>query len=61
MKISVFGKNITNTDYFQHVLDVGTSFGATPTDSTPVAQPGLWTFGTINAPATYGVELQLKF
>ena len=60
-KASVFGKNVTNTNYFQHVLDVGTTYGGTPTDPTPVALPGLWTYGTIGAPATWGVELQLKF
>lgn len=60
-QLSIFGKNLTGEDYFQHVLDVGTNFGATPTDATPVPIAGLWTYGTIGAPTIYGVELQLKF
>ncbi len=61
VKISVYGKNLTDTDYFQHMLDAGTSFGAMPGDTTPIPQAGLFTFGTINAPRSYGVELQLSF
>jgi iron complex outermembrane recepter protein len=60
-RVSVFGKNVTDENYFMHVLDVGTGFGATPGNSAPVALPGLWTFGSINPPATFGVELQVKF
>lgn len=60
-KISVFGKNLGGTNYFNHVLDVGTGYGGTPTDSTPIPIAGLWTYGSIAAPATWGVELQFDF
>lgn len=61
-RLSVFGKNLTNEDYFLHVLDVGTNYVATsPTNATPVPVAGLWTFGTINPPRTWGVELEFKF
>ena len=61
-RFSVFGKNITGEDYFLHVLDVGTNFvAAGPNDPTPVPLPGLFTYGTINGPATWGVELQVTF
>jgi iron complex outermembrane recepter protein len=58
--VSLWGKNLTDEDYFVHVLDVGTNYAAGP-NSTPVPVPGLWTFGTINAPRTYGVEFRFKF
>ena len=60
-KISAFGRNILNESHFTHVLDVGTTFGRTAASGAPVPTFGLWTFGTINAPATYGVELQFRF
>lgn len=60
-RLSLFGKNLTNHDYFTHVLDVGTGYGATPTNNAPVALPALWTYGTIAAPRTWGVEFQVKF
>ena len=60
-KVSVFGRNLTGADYFQHVLDVGTTFGANPGSTDPVPTFALWTFGTINAPTTYGVELTIEF
>ncbi|RKS86293.1 TonB-dependent receptor [Sphingosinicella microcystinivorans] len=60
-RLSFFGKNLTNHDYFSHVLDVGTSYGATPTNSTPVPQPGLFTYGSIAPPRTWGIEALFKF
>ncbi|NLR41612.1 TonB-dependent receptor [Novosphingobium sp. ERN07] len=60
-RFSLFGKNLTNRNYFTHVLDVGTGYGATPTNPTPVPIPGLWTYGTIAAPRTFGIEAQVKF
>ncbi|MFO0448618.1 MAG: TonB-dependent receptor, partial [Pseudomonadota bacterium] len=60
--VSLWGKNLTDEDYFLHVLDVGTNYRATSaTNATPVPIPGLWTFGTINPPRTYGVELRFNF
>lgn len=58
--VSLWGKNLTDEDYFLHVLDVGTNYASGPNNS-PVVVPGLWTFGTINPPRTYGIELQYKF
>lgn len=60
-QVSVFGRNILNESYFMHALDVGTTFGRTAASPAPVPTFGLWTFGTINPPATYGVELQVRF
>jgi len=60
-RVSLWGKNLTDEDYFQHSLDVGTSFGALPNDPTPVPIAGLWTYGTIAAPRTYGIDVQIKF
>ncbi|MDR7101677.1 TonB-dependent receptor [Croceicoccus sp. BE223] len=60
-KVSVFGRNLTGTDYFQHVLDVGTTFGVEPGSTMPVPTGALWTFGTINAPTTYGAEVTFEF
>ena len=60
-RISAFGRNILNENYFMHVLDVGTTFGRTAASTAPVPTFGLWTFGTINPPATYGVEVQFRF
>jgi iron complex outermembrane receptor protein len=58
--VSLWGKNLTEEDYFVHVLDVGTNYNAGPGNSAvPVA--GLWTFGTLNPPRTYGVEFRFKF
>jgi iron complex outermembrane receptor protein len=61
--LSLFGKNLTNESYFMHVLDVGTSYAATSaTNPTPVvAFPGIWTFGTINPPRSWGIEARIKF
>jgi iron complex outermembrane recepter protein len=58
--VSLWGKNLTEEDYFLHVLDVGTNYAAGPGNS-PVPVAGLWTFGTINPPRTYGVEFRFKF
>ena len=61
-RLSFFVKNLTNQDYFLHVLDVASNYAATSaTDPTPVYVPGLWTFGSINPPRTWGVELDIKF
>ncbi|KPF92943.1 hypothetical protein IP81_05000 [Novosphingobium sp. AAP83] len=60
-KISAFGRNLTGVDYFQHVLDAGTTFGRTAASNAPVPTFALFTFGTINPPTTYGVELEFKF
>lgn len=61
-RVSLFGKNLTDEDYFLHVLDVSANeVAASATDPTPVYVPGLWTFGTINAPRTWGLEVDFKF
>jgi len=61
-RVSLWGKNLTDEDFFVHVLDVGTLYASTPGASdAPVPLPGLWTFGTMNPPRTYGVELQFRF
>ena len=59
-KVSAWAKNVTNERHFLHVLDVGTSYGEGP-NNTPVPTAGLWTFGTLNAPRTYGVSATMKF
>lgn len=59
-RVSLWGKNLTDEDYFVHVLDVGTNYLAGPSN-TAVPLPGLWTFGTMSAPRTYGVEFQVRF
>ena len=60
--VSVFGKNLTDEDYFQHILDVGGAYNATSaTNATPQYVPGLWTFGTINRPRWFGAEFTVKF
>lgn len=58
--VSLWGKNLTEENYFLHVLDVGTNYAAGPNNS-PVPVAGLWTFGTISPPRTYGVEFRFKF
>ena len=61
-RASIFGKNLTEEDYWLHVLDVGANVVASgPTNPTPVYVPGLWTFGTINNDAIFGVELDYRF
>ncbi|MCG8440558.1 MAG: TonB-dependent receptor [Caulobacterales bacterium] len=61
-RLSLFGKNVANADYFLHVLDVGADYvAASATDPTPVYVPGLWTFGTVSPPPTWGVELDVTF
>jgi iron complex outermembrane receptor protein len=61
-RVSLWGKNLTQENYFVHVLDVGTLYASTPGPSTAaIPLPGLWTFGTMSAPRTYGVEFQFKF
>ena len=60
--VSVFGKNLTDEDYFQHILDVGGAYNATSaSNATPQYVPGLWSFGTINRPRWFGAELTVKF
>ncbi len=58
--LSLWGKNLTEEDYFMHVLDVGTNYAAGP-NNAPIPVAGLWTFGTINPPRTYGLEFRFKF
>ena len=60
-KLSAFGRNLTGEDHFVHVLDVGTTFGRSPTSTAPIPAFALWTFGTLNPPTTYGVEFEVKF
>lgn len=60
-QVSLWGKNLTDARYFQHVLDVGTTYGATPTNSNPVPIAGLFNYGTIAPPLTFGIEAQYKF
>ena len=60
-KLSAFGRNLTGEDYLLHFLDVGTTFGRTAASAAPVPTFGLWSFGTMSPPATYGVELEVKF
>lgn len=61
LRVSGFARNLTNADYFLHVLDVGTTFGRTAASPEPIPTFGLWSFGTINAPRTFGVELMFRF
>lgn len=60
-KVSVFGRNLTGEDHFLHVLDVGTTFGRTVASNAPIPTFALWSFGTINPPTTFGVELEVRF
>ncbi len=61
-RLSLWGKNLADEDYFLHVLDVGTNYASVAGPSQQaVALPGLWTFGTISPPRTYGIEFQFKF
>ncbi|MFZ5707941.1 MAG: TonB-dependent receptor [Pseudomonadota bacterium] len=60
-KVSLFGRNLTGEDHFLHVLDVGTTFGRTAASNVPIPTFALWTFGTINPPTTYGIEIEFKF
>jgi hypothetical protein len=58
----LFGKNLTDEDYILHFLDVAAGYSASSaTNSSPVYTPGLWSFGTVNRPRHFGVELEFKF
>tara|TARA_B110000503_G_scaffold19850_1_gene29600 strand:- start:291 stop:2660 length:2370 start_codon:yes stop_codon:yes gene_type:complete len=60
--LSLFGKNVLDERYYQNVFDVGTNYTTnSATDRTPVPIPGLWTFGSLNQPATWGAEVRYKF
>jgi iron complex outermembrane receptor protein len=59
--VSLWGKNLTEEDYFLHVLDVGTNYDVVGPNNTLAVIPGLWTFGTISPPRTYGVEFRFNF
>jgi outer membrane receptor protein involved in Fe transport len=60
--VSLFGKNLTDEDYILHFLDVAAGYSASSaTNSSPVYTPGLWSFGTVNRPRHFGVELEFKF
>ncbi|MGA0099685.1 MAG: TonB-dependent receptor [Steroidobacteraceae bacterium] len=61
-RVSLYGKNLADEHYWLHVLDVGASYAATSaSDPTPVYFPGLWTFGTLSPPRTFGLEVDFKF
>jgi len=61
-RLSFFGKNLTDENYFHHVLDVAAGYnGASAADDTPVYVPGYWTFGTMNRPRYFGAEIQYRF
>ena len=59
-KFSLWAKNLTDERHFLHVLDVGTNYDAGPNNS-PVPVAGLFTFGTLSPPRTYGADVQFKF
>jgi iron complex outermembrane receptor protein len=59
-KITAWGKNMTDERHFLHVLDVGTNYNAGP-NGTPEPVAGLFTFGTLSPPRTYGADVQFKF
>ena len=62
LRVSLFGKNLTDEDYILHFLDVAAGYSASSaTNSSPVYTPGLWSFGTVNRPRHFGVELEFKF
>lgn len=60
-KLSAFGRNLTGADYFQHVLDAATAFGRTGDSTAPVPLGGFFTFGTQNAPTTWGIQAEVRF
>ena len=60
--VSIFGKNLTDENYFMSFLDVGGNVvAAGPGDTTAVYAPGLWSFGTLNRPRYFGAEVRYKF
>ncbi len=60
--VSIFGKNLTDENYFMSFLDVGGNVvAAGPGDTTAVYAPGLWSFGTLNRPRYFGAEVKYKF
>ncbi len=60
--VSIFGKNLTDENYFMSFLDVGGNVvAAGPDDTTAVYAPGLWSFGTLNRPRYFGAEVRYKF
>lgn len=60
-KLSLFGRNLTDADYFQHVLDAATAFGRTADSTAPVPLGGFFTFGTLNPPRTWGIQGEVRF
>jgi iron complex outermembrane receptor protein len=72
-RLSLYGKNLTDEDYLLHALDPGTSFVPANTLPAGVAPsgysgnqavrvyPGTWSFGTVNPPRNFGVEVQYTF
>ncbi|MFZ8983936.1 MAG: TonB-dependent receptor domain-containing protein, partial [Steroidobacteraceae bacterium] len=61
-RVSLYGKNLADEHYWLHVLDVGGAYvPASVGDTTPRYLPGLWTFGTISPPRTFGLEVDFKF
>ena len=72
-RLSLYGKNLTDEDYLLHALDPGTSFVPASTLPAGVAPsgytgnqavrvyPGTWSFGTVNPPRNFGLEVQYSF
>ena len=72
-RVSLYGKNLSNEEYLLHVLDVGTSFvpaSSLPAGTAPAGYSGndavrnslgIWSFGTVSPPRTWGLEVQYDF
>ena len=51
-KVSVYGRNITDEDYYTHAFMVGLQFDPAPRDP-----PSLWSFAIPREPRMWGIEL----
>ena len=60
-RLSLFGDNLLDEGYFNHGFEVATYEATSATDASPVFVPGSLAFGLVNAPITWGVELDVKF